>query len=413
MTVRRHFEFWFIAGLALLPTGCGGNPAVPSAPAPPNRLATPAETQGAKVAAAPPPRPVASSPASTAKKEVSSLPDGVDPRDAFKVAAAGPTFDVLAIGTVLPEDQVTVVAAVSSGDLNQYQVATPGGAGRTAGAPAPGFTLPSGFQAVRAAGYSSAGLPLRIIDEKAGAEMVLIPAGVSYLGTDIGPENARPRVPVLLDSYYMDVTEVTLAEYDRYSTDLRDLKRPRPQEPLNAGALPAFPALGISWSTANAFAKWAGKDLPTEAEFEKAARGPDGFRAPWGNGRALWPDGRKPESISQVAAYRSDLSPYGVFDLAGNAREWCSDWYSEEGHREARASGSGTNKNWPGSRKATTTSHRVVKGGAEDWSAWTRAGANMADRPADVGFRCVLRVALPGEPPAARANGFRPPATSN
>lgn len=410
MSVCRQFIPCSIAALALVMAGCGGNAAAPGTPVPPNRLAPPPENQPGGVAA--PRRPAPSAPVVASSKNASTLPDGVDPRDAVEISAVGPTVEVLAPEALLPEHLVTVVATIPADSLNKFQVAPPAGAAGTTGTPATGFALPSGFQAIRAAGYSDSGLPMRIVDDKAGAEMVLVPAGVSYLGTDFGPENARPRVPVLLDPYYIDVTEVTLAEYDRYAADQKELKRGRPQEPLNAGSPPTFPSLGISWSSANAFAKWAGKDLPTEAEFEKAARGPDGFRAPWGNGRALWPDRRKPDTISPVASYRSDLSPYGAFDLAGNAREWCSDWYSDEGHREARASGSGTIKNWPGPRKATTTSHRVVKGGAEDWSAWTRAGSNMADRPVDVGFRCVLRVALPGESPA-KTGGFRPPAASN
>lgn len=276
MSVCRQLIPCSFAALAVLMAGCGGNAAAPGTPVPPNRLAAPPENQPGGVAS--PPRPAARAPVAAASKNESTLPDGVDPRDAVEISAIGPAVEILAPDAVLPGNLVTVVATIPADSLDHFQIATPAGAAGTTGTPATGFTLPSGFQAIRAAGYSDSGLPVRIVDGKAGAEMVLVSAGVSYLGTDVGPENARPRVPVLLDPFYIDVTEVTLAEYDRYTADQKELKRGRPLEPLNAGSPPTFPALGISWSTANAFAKWAGKDLPTEAEFEKAARGPDGFR---------------------------------------------------------------------------------------------------------------------------------------
>lgn len=411
MSVRHDDRRLLLSLLVLWLSGCGGSTPPAGSPPPPAVLAPP-PNQPAAATAALPRKAATAKPAGSQTPASSTLPEGVDPQDVAEIGAVDPTFEVLAPDSVRPDDLFTVIATSSAESSNVFQIAASPGPAAAQAPPATAFKLPAGFQAVRKAGYSAEGMPERIVDDKTGAEMALIPAGVSYLGASLGPDNAKPQVPVLLEPFYIDVTEVTLADFERYRSELKELKRPRPQDPANLHAPPTQPVVGVSWITANGFAKWAGKDLPTEAEFEKAARGPDGFRAPWGNGRAIWPDGRTPTTISPVASYRSDLSPYGVFDLAGNAREWCSDWYSEDGHREARASGAGTIKNWTGPRKASVANQRVVKGGADDWSAWSRAGCGMSDHPDDVGFRCVLRVAQPGES-SPRTTGFRQPAASN
>jgi formylglycine-generating enzyme required for sulfatase activity len=98
---------------------------------------------------------------------------------------------------------------------------------------------------------------------------------------------------------------------------------------------------------------------------------------------------------------------YGVFDLAGNAREWTSDWFDPQAHQEAAASGGRLARNWTGPRKAAIPGHRVIKGNGSDWSAWHRSSAEMSARLPDVGFRGVVRTPLqiPSEsPPSTKSS---------
>jgi len=410
MDIRRAARV-LLTSLLLAPAGCGGGAPTPTPALTPNPPVPATRPAVASAPSTPPARPKANRPKVVdAAPQFAVLPEGTAERDGVEVVATGPSLEVLAPDAVLDQDRL-VVAAVGTAGSDFWQISGPTGTPTASGSPAANFKLPAGFEAIKSAGYSAEGLARKILDQKTGSEMVLIPAGLAYLGTETGPSHVQPRVPVLLDAYYIDQTEVTLEQYGRYRADLVKNKRGKPQEPLNNASPANHPAQGISWTTANAFAKWADKELPTEAEFEKAARGTEGLRTPWGNGRAIWPDNRQPETISAVGSYQSDYSPFGVYDLAGNVREWCSDWYSEEGHKEARA-GSAPVKNWLGARKPTATSHRVLKGGDADWSVWAREGANMSDRPPTAGFRCVLRINTAPESPA-KPSGFRPTAGSN
>ena len=333
-------------------------------------------------------------PKSTEKK--SSIPPNVDPKSLFLVSSNGQPMDVEFSKENLPSNQFEVAFADTTFDSSQFIVT----AGKNTGSGSPlagsgqrkaGFNLPKGFEDVKENGYSSDGLPLRILCTKTGTQLALVPAGRGSVGTDDGPEECKPLFDLNIDTFYMEVLEVTVQNYEKFRADQKEKKKPVLPIPANPNSPPQNPVLGVAWGAAGNYARWAGMELPTEAEFEKAARGPDGLRTPWGNGKALFSN----RTITATGAYPTDKSPYGILDLAGNATEWCSDLYSATAHSEAKAAANGDN--WPGPKKVKDMNLRVVKGNGPDWSAWHRQGKDMGKGHPDVGFRCVLRITSDGK----------------
>jgi formylglycine-generating enzyme len=257
-----------------------------------------------------------------------------------------------------------------------------------------GKTLPAGFMPLTAAKDPQLGWPLRIRSDRDGAEMALVSGGAVIVGHDGGPRESSPQITVVIDSFYMDVNEVTLKQYEKFRKYLlEDRGSNNVPEAKNAKSPANFPALGVTLNQAEFYAKWAGKQIPTEAEWEHAARGQTGFAHPWGNGRAIWSHARTPEDIDPVRSFRTDVSPYGIYDLAGNAREWCSDRYSPTAFADAfKSSNGGELRNWKGPRTAETEYAHVVKGNGPNWDAWYREGMDGTHPHAKVGFRCILRL---------------------
>lgn len=322
-----------------------------------------------------------------------------DPKNVYEIAGVGPGFDVGSAEEAAQVDRVTIDAQSDGATSTQFVVGTPAGVGGRINALAgqsharkADFKLASEFTEAPEYGYAESGLPWRIFCEKTGNLMALVPRGPTRIGSEDGPLETRPEFRPTVETYYMDVTEVTLEQFDKYRQDAKSKKNSRVQAALNDSQDPQAPALGVPWGIALAFAHWGGKELPTEVEFEKAARGPEGFRTPWGNGRAIFGRLRTADMIANVGAFRTDQSVYGIFDLAGNAREWCHDFFSDTAHQEAKVLVGRRAQEWSGPLRPSVTGRRVVKGNGEDWSAWHREGRVMTERHADVGFRCVLRV---------------------
>lgn len=174
--------------------------------------------------------------------------------------------------------------------------------------------------------------------------MVLVPAGDFIMGTDeTDPEDKaaeygimkpwlvdeNPAHKVFLDAYYIDKYEVSNLDYKKFI----DATVHRPPPYWQEGRYPEgddkLPAVMVTWDDANSFCLWAGKRLPTEAEWEKGARGTDGRRFPWGNefdnNRANV--GATRSGPMPINDFEGGRSPYGIYQMIGNVWEWTYDWY--------------------------------------------------------------------------------------
>jgi len=161
-----------------------------------------------------------------------------------------------------------------------------------------------------------------------GAVMLHIPAGEFLMGSNDYAEEKPQHRRVHLDAYWIYKYPVTVAQYRKFCGSTR---REMPEEP-KWGWREDHPVVNVSWDDAKAYADWAGVALPTEAQWEKAARGTDGRTFPWGN---VWDPSKcnndvgdkGPKRTTVVGNYPDGTSPYGVLDMAGNVGEWCGDWY--------------------------------------------------------------------------------------
>jgi formylglycine-generating enzyme required for sulfatase activity len=162
----------------------------------------------------------------------------------------------------------------------------------------------------------------------------------------------------------------------------------------------SLPVVHVNFHDAEAFATWAGKGLPTEAQWEMAARSSDGRRYPWGDEPARWSRTRAFRQIDPVQSFPEDVSPYRVFDLAGNVQEWTKDWFDP---RYYHGSAKTTIDNPAGPTVRPRSLQRVVRGGSKNWSVTYREGVPLDKRLHYLGFRCVL--ALEGAGAGATAGG--------
>jgi formylglycine-generating enzyme required for sulfatase activity len=219
-----------------------------------------------------------------------------------------------------------------------------------------------------------------------GAGMIAIPGGTFTMGSEDGDGNEKPLTRVTLSPYFMDRTEVSVAAYTA-CVDAGKCSAPDTDESCNRGVAGQenYPINCVDWTQAKTYCEAQGGRLPTEAEWEFAARGTDGRKYPWGNSE---PDRSKAlfystAGTAPVESYGTGASPYGLLNMAGNVWEWVEDAYAPY------PGGSVSNY------KQESGQHRVIRGGgwfsssASDLRAANRDRVAPSNQNGLIGFRCA------------------------
>ncbi|MDQ7822712.1 MAG: SUMF1/EgtB/PvdO family nonheme iron enzyme [Candidatus Eremiobacteraeota bacterium] len=260
----------------------------------------------------------------------------------------------------------------------------------------PGGGRPSGYPRKNTFGYDEHENSLD------NAVMILIPPGEFLMGSPVGEGygEEHPQRNIYLDPFYIYKYEVTNGQFARFVNET-GYKAKGDWEKYAVQGRESHPVINVTWTDAQAYCQWAGGDLPTEAQWEKAARGIDGRRFPWGDHwdrnkcnnvdtdsseyRALRAHLYLRRGTTPVGAFSEGASPYGCMDMAGNVWEWCGDWYDQQYYQKSPV------RNPPGPLQGDA---RVYRGGA--WN-----------NDATTGFRCAYRT---GSPPGETnfLFGFRP-----
>jgi formylglycine-generating enzyme len=242
--------------------------------------------------------------------------------------------------------------------------------------------------------------------------MACVEGGPFVRGTDDGPANARPAARVWVQTFYMDLHEVTYAEYKACQ---QAKQCPRGGPLYNDFSRPRQPIVGPTWHGAVAYCAWRGKHLPTEAQWEKAARGPDGALHPWGDepatceravikdhrGRSCGVRKRKeaPEKGRTFEVGSRPAGVYGLHDMIGNAWEWVADWAAPS-YAQCGDACLGTDPRGPcdGADACPGYTQKVVRGGSWYWDRTHATGVVRRFHVPDndpfhhFGFRCAASV---------------------
>jgi formylglycine-generating enzyme required for sulfatase activity len=221
--------------------------------------------------------------------------------------------------------------------------------------------------------------------------MAVVPAGEFIMGSSTGDPDEQPVHRVYMDAFLMDKYEVTVEQYAAF-LQAKWVDPPMDWKMMNQPSHQKRPVVNVDWPKADAYCKWVGKRLPTEAEWEKAARGTDGRFYPWGNelptrvhanlSKETWSNHWV---LSTVGMYEDGKSPYGIYDMAGNVWEWVSDWYDQDYYKASPVQ----NPTGP-----STGGHKVIRGGS-----WGSGEKNVRSTDRNIhlpsfrglgtGFRCA------------------------
>jgi formylglycine-generating enzyme required for sulfatase activity len=261
--------------------------------------------------------------------------------------------------------------------------------------PAPTLEEPTATEVPTESPTATASGPLPEITDDKGVMMILVPEGNFIMGSNNGDADERPIHPVYLDAFYIDKFEVTNARYQD-CVKAGDCKQPVQADSFTRSSYYGnsqydnYPVVYVDWTMANAYCAWRDGSLPTEAQWEKAARGSDERTYPWGRGN----DCQKANyqgcinGTNEVGSYQNGKSPYGVYDMAGNVWEWVADWYSEAYYKNSPPSDP---------RGIDQGRARVLRGGSWNRDPYNIRTSNRVNYAPtynnfDAGFRCAKPV---------------------
>lgn len=229
--------------------------------------------------------------------------------------------------------------------------------------------------------------PPDLVDDS-GASMGFVPGGTFQMGISDGAVTSQPIHEVSVEDFYIDIYEVTNQQYAACvdagvcspPSDPSSLTRP---DYYGYPSYVDYPVVNITWDNANTFCEWRGARLPTEAEWDKAARDEDQRTHPWGEDPLTCDMANVSDCTGDtvaVGSFPNDLGPYGMYDLAGNVREMTSDWF------QAYPGGD------PGATEDYGESHKTTRGGAynENWQVTARGRIMPQEAFPRIGFRCAL-----------------------
>lgn len=251
------------------------------------------------------------------------------------------------------------------------------------------FSVPDGWVVSPGNDKGEGEAGYRIVHEETGIEMVYVPGGTFMMGSadddPDGSDDQRPQHAHAVDAFWIGRTEITIGQW---------LSVMESAPPSNDDLGDDHPVGGVSWGDVRAFCDKTGVEFPTEAQWEYAARGPEGSVYPWGN---TWdaslcqsqrdPDNRLRESAAPVGSFPGGASWCGALDMAGNVWEWCADRYDPDAYK-SYATGDLT--------PPSTGRERVVRGGSVvlphpyNFRCDGRGHKDPTFRMGDVGFRCAL-----------------------
>ena len=226
--------------------------------------------------------------------------------------------------------------------------------------------------------------------------MVYVPAGEFIMGSEgndlfrIAEVDEFPQRQVFVEDFYIDIYEVTNAQYKRFIDSTKVEAPPRWIDNNYGIGEDGLPVVSVTWEEATAYAQFIGKRLPSEAEWEKAARGVDGRRFPWGDD--FDPNlANNGDLLTPIMSFPGGVSPFGCYDMAGNAAEWVDGWYEAYPRAEDDILPSGI----PDRNEVFRTKKRVYRGGS--WNSFgkflrcsNREATGSDRRWAYVGFRCAM-----------------------